>query len=65
MAEERIQEHDPEFYQQIVPYIKMMPDFRPQETIKKFKVEPQNNWDVLLHELESIGLNEDYDSKCS
>lgn len=65
-SEEAIRLHNPSFYESILPWIQNIPDFRPQETLKamakrnqkgEFIIEPQNNWQTIFHELESIGYN--------
>lgn len=56
----KIKEHDCAFYQTIKVYVPLMPDFRPQETIKRMKEEKQNNWACIYHELQSINYNQDY-----
>lgn len=60
MWEEKIKEHDPDFYEAIKPHVNTMPDFRPHDTLKNFKVEPQNNWRLIYQELESIGMNNEH-----
>lgn len=59
-AKERIKKDDSVLYGAILPHVDLMPDFRPQETVKRMQDEPQRNWSLLLHELESINSNEDH-----
>lgn len=65
---ELVKEHDPNFYEAILPYVDQMPDFRPKETLEKMAkrdgegnliIEPQRNWSLILHEIEAIS----YDKK--
>lgn len=34
-----------------------MPDFGPEETKKRMKEEPQNNWETVRHELYALGFH--------
>lgn len=56
---ERIRRHDKEFYMAIRKWVKIMPDFRPQEALKRFKDEPQNNWQLIADELDALGVDEE------
>lgn len=62
-----LNEHDPQIYKAVLPYIPDVPDFRPQETIRRmrgtylneeFIPEPQNNWRALVEELDALDYNE-------
>ena len=59
ICEEKIQEHDPVFYEGIRPHVPFMPDFRPPETMKYMKMEPQLNWCVIYSELEAMAYDKD------
>lgn len=67
--EKLIEEHDFIFYQSIKEYVPLMPDFRPQETIrmmrgtyvdKEFIPEPQDHWRLLYNELLALNEEEPY-----
>lgn len=49
-----------DLYSSIKAYVPLMPDFRPQKTIKMFKDEKQDNWSKIAHELESLHYNADH-----
>lgn len=67
--QEKIRQHDASLYEAIFPYIHEIPDFRPQETVKKMKgsyveekyiPEAQNNWRLIAEELEALGYKEEH-----
>lgn len=61
--EEMIKEHDPSLYEMIRSYVPKVPDFRPQETLRRMKEEPNTesmNWRHLRQELEDINHNEEH-----
>lgn len=68
--EERIRKHDETLHNMIKPYITLLPDFRPLETIQKMKgtcnslgdfiPEPQYNWKLVYEELSALGYREDH-----
>ena len=55
----KIREYDPDFYESIKPFVSSMPDFRPSKTMAQMIQEPQNNWRLILHELEALGYDEE------
>ena len=67
--EELIAEHDSVLYNNIKEYVPLMPDFRPQETIRmmrgtyideEFLPEPQDHWRLLYNELLALSEEESY-----
>lgn len=58
--EKEIKEINPSFYEAIIPYISSMPVFQPEETRKRWKKEPQNNWKLLFEDLHNIGYHKDH-----
>lgn len=60
--EEKIREINVDLCAFILNHIDMdkMPDFRPQETIRHMKKEPQNNWRLLYEELQAINENKEH-----
>lgn len=61
-AEKKLQEYNPELYEAVIPYIDLVPDFRPEETKKRMKEEKQDNWGRLVNELEAIAYNEEHNA---
>lgn len=59
-VQKEIQEHNPEFYAAIKPYVNLMPDFRPARTMKYMKEEPQNNWHLIYDELNALSYQADH-----
>lgn len=69
---ERIKRHDKEFYLTIRKLVKLIPDMRPQETLKHMKQitnekgelvpESQNNWQMIADELDALGFDEESQS---
>lgn len=55
--EKQIRQHDPQFYEAILSYVDLMPDFRPQETLRRMKSEPPNNWRRISDELTAISFH--------
>ena len=53
--EKMIEENDPDLYSIIRPYVPLLPDIRPSETMKKMKKEEQNNWRIIYEELSALG----------
>lgn len=58
--QKEIYKNDADFYALVLKNISEMPDFRPQETLKQMKKEPQNNWRLLYEELQAINHNEEH-----
>lgn len=68
--EKKIYEHDSSLYKEIKPHVNLIPDLRPQETIRRMKgeyvhgefiPEPQNNWKMIYDELVALGYREEYE----
>lgn len=59
MSEQRIREESPELYEAIKELVSFLPDFRPEETMKRMKQEPQNNWKLVETELQALSSREE------
>ena len=64
--EKDIYQYDYSFYEAILPYVKDMPDFRPKEVIERMKERPdlwieekQNNWRLIVEELDAVTANKE------
>lgn len=55
--QEEIFSTNPSLHNALLSSIDRMPDFRPQETVKRMKEEKQNNWKLIYDELEAINHN--------
>lgn len=61
LSEKSILEDNPEIYKTILPYVGVIPDFRPPETIEKMGGRKETwlmKWDVIYHELSALEYNE-------
>lgn len=59
MSEKRVREEAPDLYAAIAPWIPLLPDFRPQETLRRMRSEPQTiemNWRLIEMELEALNI---------
>lgn len=49
--EDQIKEENPDLYSVLKETVALLPDFRPQETVKQMKAEEQNNCKLVYNEL--------------
>ena len=60
LSQRKVEEYNPFFYEEILPYVFLMPDFRPPETMRRMKAEKQDSWGRILNELEAVGYDEEH-----